>query len=247
VLPSVANGYDTPAKLRAALPTGSVIAIPHPSGSEESHPADPGAVGSGGEQLVEIYSSVGVFEAPGSERPSTRETPGASVRDLLARGFRPGFIATGDSYLTTPGNPRPVAFKDHPYRQGLTAVLARELTREAILEALRAGRCYATTGPRYLLEFTVDGHPMGARVHVPRGKKVRVYGSLGATSNWVRMEFVGPEGVLDGLVPQPGEDAEVIEKTIEIGPVEDPTWVYLRGMDEHGGRVWSSPVYLIPE
>ncbi|MGA7669894.1 MAG: hypothetical protein WBW04_05695, partial [Nitrolancea sp.] len=40
--------------------------------------------------------------------------------------------------------------------------LAHELTREGIWEALRARRCYGTSGPRIILDVTVDGHPMGS-------------------------------------------------------------------------------------
>jgi hypothetical protein len=40
-------------------------------------------------------------------------------------------------------------------------VLAAELTRDAVFEALRERRCYGTTGPRIDLCFEVDQRPMG--------------------------------------------------------------------------------------
>jgi hypothetical protein len=46
-------------------------------------------------------------------------------------------------------------------RNGITAVYAAELTREALWEALAARRCYATSGERILLQVEVDGHLMG--------------------------------------------------------------------------------------
>jgi hypothetical protein len=243
-LPTVAAGIDTPAKLAAALPPGSVTAVAHPSGSAMSPAVDPASIGS--EQLVEIYSSLGCFEAPGSTLPTTRETPGAFVHDLLARGLRVGVIGTSDTRLSTPGNPRGFTMEDLRYAGGLTAVLAKELTHDAILEALRARRCYATTGLRYLLEFTVDGAPMGSELRVPKGHRASLYGALGSTTQWVRLEFIGPEGPVGTLTPE-GPDAEVIELTATTPPVEAPTWVYLRGVDQAGGMAWSSPVYLIPE
>jgi hypothetical protein len=136
--------------------------------------------------------------------------------------------------------------EDHAWPGGLTAVLAKELTHEAILEALRARRCYATTGLRYLMEFTVDGAQMGSELRVPKGHRANLYGSLGSTTRWARMEFVGPEGPLGTLTPE-DEDPVVIELTATTPPVEEPTFVYLRGMDEFGGMAWSSPVFLIPE
>jgi hypothetical protein len=45
---------------------------------------------------------------------------------------------------------------------GLTCVLAPELTRQAVFEALRERRCYGTTGPRIHLSFEMEGQPMGS-------------------------------------------------------------------------------------
>ncbi len=241
-LPTTASGADTPAKLRAAAPD-AVIAVPHPAGSTDDPPVDPGSVADANEDLVEISSELGIFERTGSHRPSARETAGAFVTDLLAKDFHPGFIATSDTRVSTPGNPRPFVFEAHKYPGGLTAVLAKELTRAAVLDALRARRCYATTGPRFLLEFTVDGKQMGSRLRVPKGHVAEVYGSLGAATNWARVEIVAPEGTLGVLTPDPAA-ADVVELTAKTAPVTGPTWVYLRGVDERGDMAWSSPVYL---
>jgi hypothetical protein len=194
---------------------------------------------------VEIYSALGVFERPGTHRPSTRETTGAFVTDLLGRQFRGGFVANSDTRLTTPGNSRAPLAGDHRYPGGLTAILARELTREAVLEALRARRCYATTGPRFLLEFTVDGAQMGSELTVKRGHVAEVYGSVGANTNWTRVEILGPGGPLGVLTPAP-PNADVVELRAQTPPLREPTWVYLRAVDERGDMAWSSPVWLIP-
>lgn len=45
-----------------------------------------------------------------------------------------------------------------------TAVLAESLTRESILEAYRQRRFYATEDKDLLLDFRVDGYPMGSRL-----------------------------------------------------------------------------------
>jgi len=243
-LPSVASGVDTPAKLRAALPAGSVIGIPYPSGSAERPSVDPASVGDA--DLAEVYSSRGIFEAPGGHRPTSQETPGAAVRDLLAGGFGGAFIATGDDELSTPGNPRSFTHGDHLYSGGLTAVLAKELTRESVLGALRSGRCYATTGPRFLLEFTVDGQQMGSELRVPQGHVAEIYGALGATNDWLRVEIVGPDGPIAVLTPEPGV-SDVVDLEAKTEPFETATWFYLRGVTDTGDMAWSSPVRLIPE
>jgi hypothetical protein len=243
-LPPPASGIDTPQKLQRALPAGALVAIPHPAGSAEAPPVDPG--GLAGEPLVEIYSSRGSFEQPGSPRPSTRETPGAFVRDLLERGLRPGFLGDSDTELTAPGNPLGFATRREPWPGGLTAVLAKDLSRGSLLDALRARRCYATSGSRYLLEFTVDGEPMGSEIPVAKGHRADVYGSLGSTTNWVRVDILGPEGPIASLNPDPTQ-ADVVELRATTEPWTKTTYCYLRGVDEFGGMAWSSPVFLVPE
>ena len=54
----------------------------------------------------------------------------------LERGFRPGIIASSDDHLGYPG----------AYGEGLAGVLAKELSREAILDALWKRRTIAVTG-----------------------------------------------------------------------------------------------------
>lgn len=245
-LPTHASGVDTPEKLRAALPAGSLLLVPHPSGSDSEPAVPPASVGAAGEDLVEVCSSLGVFEAAGSTRPAPKETPGSFAQDLLAKDWHPGFIAASDTRLTMPGNPRGPGGGSSRWPIGLTAVVAKELSRASVLEALREGRTYGTTGARYLLEFTVDGSMMGSEVRVKKGHRAAVYGSLGSTTNWVKVEIVAPGGVLATLVPE-GYDRDVVELKAETAPVDAPTWVYLRGTDEFGGMAWSSPVYLRPE
>lgn len=125
-------------------------------------------------------------------------------------------------------------------------MLAKELTRAAVLDALRERRCYATTGPRFLLEFTVNGHVMGSEIRVPRGSVADVYGSLGSVTKWTRVEIMGPKGAIGVLTP-PAENADVVELTAKTPSVDSPAWFYLRGVDENGDMAWSSPVYLSPE
>ena len=48
------------------------------------------------------------------------------------------------------------------------------------------------------------------------------------------------------VTPDPAE-ADVVELEHTMDPVTEPTWIYLRGVDEFGGMAWSSPVFLVPE
>jgi hypothetical protein len=115
------------------------------------------------EPLVEIYSMHGASEYAGCPREMIKTVPGQHVQDALARGYRLGFVAAGDTHSSQPGNPL-LGFG--PYRTlrhkaGLTAVMADRLDEPALFDALRARRVYATTGSRILLDVVVNGAGMG--------------------------------------------------------------------------------------
>jgi hypothetical protein len=86
-----------------------------------------------------------------------RETAN-TARAALDAGKRFGFVASSDDHAGFPG----------AYGEGLMAALATDLSRPAILDAIRARRTYALTGDRIEVEFTVDGAPMGASLEAGR-------------------------------------------------------------------------------
>jgi len=97
--------------------------------------------------LVEVLSCWGIFEW--------------LLWDAFDEGYVVGVMANSDGHKGRPGAEGPGA-GDFGIAGGLTCVLAEELTREAIFEALKNRRCYGTSGPRIDLEFEIDGHPMGS-------------------------------------------------------------------------------------
>jgi hypothetical protein len=75
-----------------------------------------------------------------------------------------GVIASTDDHLGCPG----------AYREGLAAVLATELTREAIFDALRHRRTYAVSADRIELDFRCNGQVMGAEMPYVRDRELKV-------------------------------------------------------------------------
>ncbi|MBC7235952.1 MAG: DUF3604 domain-containing protein [Chloroflexi bacterium] len=100
------------------------------------------------EIAVEIHSAWGTFEW--------------LLEEALERGYRIGVVANSDGHKCRPGASYPGASTFGSFG-GLTCVLASELTREAIVAALRARHCYATTGHRPLLDV---------RLALPDGSQV---------------------------------------------------------------------------
>lgn len=145
----------------AALEAGQALTIPHHTGkfplgvTGDAH--DPEL-----RRNFEIYSGHGLSEAYDPSHPLAPENvvftnssisayPGFSAQDAWIDGLVLSVIAASDDHRSHPGQPH----------FGLAAVVASELTREAIFDGLHARRTYGTTGARILLDFRVNDTPMG--------------------------------------------------------------------------------------
>ncbi len=117
--------------------------------------------------VVEIFSEHGASESDRgpfdfyTHSMGGRETAN-TARAALDAGKRFGFVASSDDHAGFPG----------AYGEGLMAAVATDLTRPALLEAIRARRTYALTGDRIEVEFSVDGAPMGATIEAGRQAQV---------------------------------------------------------------------------
>ncbi|MDZ7301494.1 MAG: DUF3604 domain-containing protein [candidate division KSB1 bacterium] len=120
--------------------------------------------------LIEIYSLHGSSEWYAPEHPLSYRSLWRGLQDCTsgphyaqdawAAGETLGVIASSDDHSSRPGLE---CF-------GLTAVYARELTRDAVWDALKKRRTYATTGQRMIVHFSIDGYLMGSQIKLARGK-----------------------------------------------------------------------------
>jgi len=85
--------------------------------------------------------------------------------DALQKGYKMGFVAGSDDHKGRPGASHPGSGAFGIYG-GYACIYAKELTREGIWEALKARRCYGTNGRRILVDFHVNGQPMGSDMEV---------------------------------------------------------------------------------
>ena len=86
----------------------------------------------------------------------------------LNGGARLGFTANGDTHRRAPG-----------LSGALTAIYAKELTPEAILEALKNRRCYATMGSHIFLDARAGDVMMGSEAKASRGQIVHTLRASG--------------------------------------------------------------------
>lgn len=137
-------------------------------------------------RLVEIFSSWGqseyynpdhalAYEINRVRYPETRLTISGRgpfyARDAWEQGRRYATIASSDDHFGQPG-------KAH---RGITGVLAPSLSRESIFDSMKEGRCYGTTGERVLIDFQLNGLPMGSEIRVKESEElifsIAVYGT----------------------------------------------------------------------
>ena len=134
------------ARLARLVPRDQVIIGSHVGGRWADVKAyfDPEA-----HNLVEVVSGWGVFEW--------------MLFDALDCGHVVGVMCNSDGHKGRPGAEGPGA-GEFGIAGGLTCVLASELSRAGVWEALCSRRCYGTTGARILLDVQIAGALMGAVV-----------------------------------------------------------------------------------
>jgi hypothetical protein len=164
--PLLAEGDVTLAELWGALKAGEALTIPHHTGKMPNpiywYPHNDEV-----DRNIEIYSAHGLSEAYDPDGPLSFEhsdftDPSRSVRgpqhaqDAWMQGLRLSTVAATDDHRAHPGQPH----------YGRAAVSATGLTRGEIFDALYHRRTYATTGVKILLDFAINGEPMGGMITV---------------------------------------------------------------------------------
>lgn len=253
---SLDPAHDTPPELWSALRGQEALTFAHHSAggsiaTDWTFAPDPVL-----EPLTEIASIQGSSEAADSPARISPAVPGNFVRDALDRGYRLGFVGSGDSHDGHPGlaHLSPFAGYRRPrhgegetplprlLNGGLAAIRADELTRPALLAAMRARRTYATNGPRILLDAEWNGHPMGASVPARElAEASRLSFRIAGTAPIEAVELVRSGALrqrfeVDGLLD--------VEGSFALVPAAAGEYAYLRVIQRDGGLAWSSPFFV---
>ena len=152
------------------------------------------------------------------------------LREFLNKGGRTGFVRGTDTH-----EGRPAA---------RTAVLARRLTREAIFDALRHRRNYAVSNARIVLDFRINGHPMGEEIETAGRPRIDV--NVQGTDTISEVAIVRDGAVLHSFEPA----AEQVKFSYVDEAFRENSYYYLRvtqvDEDEHGNlsRAWSSAIWV---
>ena len=247
--PLLAPQTVTLPELWAQLEAGQALTIPHHTGKFPA-PLTTDAHDPERRRNFEIYSAHGLSESYDPTHPlafeqsdftnySTSAPDGLTAHDMWARGLVLSTIAASDDHRAHPGQPH----------WGVAAVRAPKLTREAIFDALYARRTYGTTGAPILLDFTVDGTPMGSETTAdgPPRLHVAAHGTDVIESVQV-LRFSKAEGGFSVLFDLEPDALDFSWSGVDGGFRDDAVYyVRLRQRGHIRGRTvmaWSSPVWV---
>lgn len=193
------------------------------------------------EPVMEVYSCWGQSESPSLELWNKGMTPGAGAWEAYRRGYRMGMMASSDNHVGMPGRSAPGDRQAHtPFKGGLCAIWAEELTREALFKALKSKRCYGTTGARIIVRFSIAKQPMGSTISTRR-EKMTAHIAIHGTEELRSVEMVSKQGSVRNLVIERGEGQ--IDTTFEV-PVIPDDFYYVRIQQIDGERAWTSPIFF---
>ena len=223
-------------KLFKKIKNIGAIAIPHHIGwtgvDWENH--DPVA-----QPLVEIISVHGAFEFMGNKPiPHRGGKKDCFVQDGLARGLRFGIVGGSDSHGLIWHHR--VCYKRDPNRAGWTCVLAEELTRNSVFNALKERRCYATSGIWARIVFEINGHIMGDEFQTYELPQINVDIIAESELKWI--EVIRN----NSTIYQYGGKGYHSRFTLEDidAPKGKTSYYYIRLTCEDGNMAWTSPIWV---
>ena len=233
----VRDGEITAAELRAVLDRDDLLAIPH----------DTNFLSAGCDfstiplelmtPMIEIASSDGdcaeYFDHPLFYYSCCE---GGTWHDALKRGARMGCVAGSDSHDGSGGD----RFNADGNRVALTGVWAKENTREAIFDALKARRTYAFTGGRMQLDFRINGHYMGEEFSLKSSEDRSIYYKFTCDSDIEKLYVV--KNCRDWVILDKNE-----QLFFDYHPENPVDFYYIRVITKDGRWCWSSPIWIVNE
>jgi hypothetical protein len=211
------------------------VSIPHHP-ADEQHPLDWDVHDADIEPVVEVFQCRGNAEYRGAPRminvarhhPMANNDKGFIDYALREKKYRLGFVASGDH---------------NGMGVGLACVWVREISRRGILEALRARRCFATTGDQIVVDFRVNGAWSGETASA--GDAVKTTFKIDAADDVARVEILRNSRVVHVHEPASAGRQTAGEWT-DANPPRDvgALYYYARVTQKNNHLAWSSPVWV---
>jgi hypothetical protein len=180
------------------------------------------------EPVLEIFSCHGSYEREDALEhhiPLIKASrPDRYGAYFLRKGYRYGFVCNSDGH------------KGHVGTNGLTAVFAQSLTREAILDAYRRRHVYGTTNARIRLIVTGNGHLMGDVVPNTREKHLEI--DVTGENRLKRIDLYRNGELYQRMPP----DGTRVHESITVHEEAPSNW-YVRVIQVDNHIAYSSPIW----
>ncbi len=214
---------DAPKDLFRALEGRNAVVIPHQLADGRSA-TDWTLWDPRWEPVAEMFQARGSYEFLGAPREARVKLPGHYVWDALAKGVKVGLIASSDHGLT---------------HGAYACVYAKDRSRQAILEALRARRTYAATEV-IVLDFRMGSAFMGQEVETVAPPRFQA--TVIAPREIRRIEIVRNNEFIYST--DPAGRRHRLEFEDAALPPGGKAYYYLRCIQDDGEMAWSSPIWV---
>jgi len=216
------------------------------------------------ERVAEIYNAWGCserttqegnpFPIKGDKKQGAVEAPEGSLLQALKNNRRFGFVAGGldDRAVFASLYDK----NQQQYTPGLTAVYCDRLNHNNIFEALYRRQCYATTGERIVVGWTLAGASMGSELDTIKKPGLlinrHIAGYVAGTDTIERIEIVRNGNVIEVFEPDDVtyeftyDDSEELQKIALKDPQTKAlfSFYYLRIIQTNGHMAWTSPIWI---
>lgn len=210
------------------------VSIPHHV-FDSVHPLDWSVRDEEIEPVVELFQSRGNAEYRGCPRENNMSRAETTHCDeafvdyaLREKGYKLGFIASGDH---------------NGMGVGLAALWVKEVSRKGIIEALKARRCYGTTGDQIFMNVKVNNAFMGEVAKLDGAPEIEI--TTQGQKEIERIELLRNSRVIQTWKPENGHEL-ISVKFADKYHMKEPGVLYyyvrVRQKDEH--LAWSSPIFL---
>ena len=190
--------------------------------------------------VCEIFSNHGRCEYDGNEPAyawhAERTIQGRTWTDQLNAGRKLGAIASSDDHWARPGT------------SGLTAVWSSDLTRQGIYSSISKRHCYATTGARVILHFSLNGEEMGQEIQCTGAPLLKIRAA--APGKIEKLEIISEGKTVYSMEPQSRmvetswQSPELVSSYYYVRLTLAPLEFAESGMRNRQQFAWSSPVFV---
>lgn len=182
--------------------------------------------------LCEVMNT-SAFSNNDSETETRRSNYEAACNRALEAGYHVAFSSNQDNHCANWG----AAYGN---RTAVLVAAGTPLSRDSLLEALRARRVFATMDKHARLLFTANGHLMGERFdnHGPLLLSTSFSNDAGRQAAAITL-FQGVPG-RNGTVTSLSDQA-----SISLTPAPGPHFYYARLIQDDGNILWSAPIWVM--